>query len=536
MGIYTMDGIGFKLMLTGSANLLAKQKHEIDALNVFPVPDGDTGTNMYLTLLEAAKEAQQVEGDHLGEVAEAAARGCLMGARGNSGVILSQVVRGFSNALKDKPAANANDIAMAIAEGAKLAYHAVSNPVEGTVLTVLRKSAEAAQQAADRSPELFRFMVATLRQALKALDETPNQLPILKEAGVVDAGGKGWVTIWQGMLYSLRQAEHIELLHDFTSNQEKRLAEFNVQDIEDDINFTYCTEFLLKGNLLPLAEIKNQLKPYGDCLMVVGSEEVAKVHIHSNHPGLVIETCLNYGSLHKLNISNMREQNEGLREEPQHKHLAVVAVSIGEGIDNILESLGVDVIVRGGQTMNPSTDDILKAVEAAPADSVIVLPNNKNIIMAANQAAAISKKEVAVIPTLSIPQGIAALLALDPEASISENVEAMTDGRELVRTGEITTAVRNVSVQGQAINQGDIIGLLDDKIVTSGKKMDDVLRQLMQALTANDEELITIYYGDDVTGEAAQQTADKLQQEFPHLEIEVHYGGQPLYQYLISAE
>jgi hypothetical protein len=531
-----MDGIGFKQMLTGCANLLAKQKHEIDALNVFPVPDGDTGTNMYLTLLEAAKEAKRVEGRHLGEVADAAARGCLMGARGNSGVILSQVVRGISNSFNGKATANAYDVAVAFAEGAKLAYQAVSNPVEGTVLTVLRKSAEAAQQAADRSSDLFRFMVATLRQAEKTLEQTPNQLPVLKEAGVVDAGGKGWVTILQGIIYSLRQAEQIELLHDFTSNQEKRLAEFNVKDIVDDINFTYCTEFLLKGNRLPLEEIKTQLKPYGDCLMVVGNEEVTKIHIHSNHPGLVLETCLNYGSLHKLNISNMREQNEGLREEQQQKNLAVVAVSVGEGIDNILESLGVDVIVKGGQTMNPSTDDILKAVESAPANNVLVLPNNKNIIMAAQQAASISQKEVTVIPTISIPQGIAAMLALNPETNIKDNVEAMSDAREMVRTGEITAAVRDVTIQGQSINQGDIIGLLDDKIVTNSKKIDDVLKRLMQRLIANNEELITIYYGDEVTGETAQKAANMLQQEFPDLEIEVHYGGQPLYQYIISAE
>lgn len=538
MGIYSLDGLGLKFVLTGSVNLLAKSKHEIDALNVFPVPDGDTGTNMYLTLFEAVKEGKKVPGKHLGQVIEAAAQGCLMGARGNSGVILSQAIRGLANSLKDKEKANAQDLATAFNAGAKMAYQAVSNPVEGTMLTVMRKSAEAAQEAANRSPDLLRLMITFLRQASKALAETPEQLPVLKEAGVVDAGGKGWVVILQGILYSLRQAEQIELLHDFTTNQEKRIAEFAIRDkdIESDIRYTYCTEFILKGNNLLLEEIKRNLYHYGDCLMVVGNDQVAKVHIHSNHPGLVIETCLNYGTLHRLNINNMREQNIEIQEEKPERPWGVVSVALGEGIVNIMESLGVDQVIEGGQTMNPSTDDILKAIDSTPAHKIILLPNNKNIVLAAQQAANISNKEVTVIPTTTIPQGITALLTINTGAAYADMVESMRQVVSEVRTGEITKAVRDVKLNGQTIKKGDIIGLADNNIIATGSEINAVLKRLVEKLTINGEDLLTLYYGKELSGEVAQQAANMLQQYFSDLEIEVHYGGQPLYQYIISAE
>ncbi|MBM7855379.1 DAK2 domain fusion protein YloV [Desulfohalotomaculum tongense] len=536
MGIYNLDGTGLKFILMGCVNFLAKLKTEIDALNVFPVPDGDTGTNMYLTLLEGTKAAQRVDGNDLDKVIKAAANGCLMGARGNSGVILSQVVRGFANALSGKTKADAKDLAKAIEEGAKLSYQAVSEPVEGTILTVLRKSAEAAHHAAERSPELTRFMVAVSRQARKALEATPDQLPVLKEAGVVDAGGKGWVVILQGILYTLRKVEQIGLLDDFTASQKKRLAEYIPKELESDITYTYCTEFLLKGNGLPLEQIKRELQPYGDCLMVVGSEQVTKVHIHSNHPGLVIETCLNYGSLHKLRISNMQEQNENWRQEQTAKPLAVIAVALGEGIVNIMESIGADIVITGGQTMNPSTEDILQAVEEVPSKNVIIMPNNKNIIMAARQAASMTKKSVAVIPTVSIPQGLSALLVYNPEGSLEENEERMNEAMEMVRTGEITKAVRDVSIGGRSVSSGDVIGLVDGRLVSSGDDIYSVMKQLVQELTSDGEELVTLYYGQDLTGEIAQQAADKLREDFLDLEIEVHYGGQPLYHYIISAE
>ncbi len=536
MSIYTLNGEGFKRMLVGGVNLMARLKSEIDALNVFPVPDGDTGTNMYLTYLAAAKEANKIESNHLGEVVDVAARGCLMGARGNSGVILSQFVRGFANSLNGKPAASAQDIALAFEEGARLAYQAVAEPVEGTVLTVMGKTAETARQAAGRSSDLLRFMIMVLRQASKALEETPEQLPVLKEAGVVDAGGKGLVVILQGIMYALRKTEDIELLEDFAATQKKRIAELNIKEIDSDIRFTYCTEFLLKSNNLPLEKIKSELKPYGDCLMVVGNTQVAKVHIHSNHPGLVLETCLNYGTMHDIQINNMRQQNQDLKEPAPKKSLAVVAVAAGEGIVKIMESLGVDTAVTGGQTMNPSTEDILQAIESAPADNVIILPNNKNIIMAAEQAASMTEKTVWVIPSKSVPQGLAALLAFDAESDLKENAAKMNEAITAVRTGEVTKAVRDVSINDQNIVTGDYLGIADGEIVTSGSNLSETVRQLVKNLITDGEEIVTLYYGEELNEEYAQETANRLQNEFADLEVEVHYGGQPLYQFIISAE
>ncbi|MTI81960.1 MAG: DAK2 domain-containing protein [Firmicutes bacterium] len=536
MNIYNLDGRGMKHILMGSVNYLAQYKAEIDALNVFPVPDGDTGTNMYLTLLEAAKAAQKVDNNNLDEIIKAAANGCLMGARGNSGVILSQVVRGFANALSGKATANASDLAAAIVEGAELSYKAVAEPVEGTILTVLRDSAEAAGHATKRSSELSRFMVAVYRQAQKSLEATPEKLAVLKEAGVVDAGGKGWVIILKGILYALKRAEQIELLQDFTATQQKRLAEYTPEQFDSDIIFTYCTEFLLKGSDIPLEQVKRELQPYGDCLMVVGTQEVTKVHIHSNHPGLVLETCLNYGSLHNLKISNMQEQNKNINKKKEAKLTSVISVGVGEGIVNIMESLGVDTVITGGQTMNPSTEDLLQAVNNAPSDNIIILPNNKNIIMAAEQAANMNEKSVLVIPTVSIPQGLSALLAYNPKGTLDGNKERMNEAWEVVRTGEITKAVRDVSINGQAINSGDIIGMADGKLAVNGNDMFAVLKQLVETLTSEGEELVTIYYGDELTGETAEETTKRLQDEYEDLEFEVHYGGQPLYPYIISAE
>lgn len=536
MGIYTLNGEGFKYMLAGSIKLMARFKPEIDALNVFPVPDGDTGTNMHLTLLAAAKEAKKVESGQLEELAEAAARGSLMGARGNSGVILSQIIRGFANSLKGKTSASAQDIARALEDATKFAYQAVSEPKEGTVLTVLRKTAEAAQQAAERSPDLVRFMIALIRQATKALEETPEQLPVLKEAGVVDAGGKGFLVILQGIMHAIRRSEDFDLLQDFAVNQKKRLVEVNFKDIDSDIRFTYCTEFILEGNNLPIEKIKTELRPYGDCLMVVGNSQVAKVHIHSNHPGLVIETCLNYGSLHEIQINNMRQQNKDLKAVSVKKPLAVVAVAVGEGFTKVMDSLGVDVVVTGGQTMNPSTEDILQAIDSVPSDNVIILPNNKNIIMSSEQAASMSSKNVRVVPSKSIPQGLSALLVLDSEADMAENVARMHEAIKAVKTGEVTKAVRDVSINNQVIKAGDYIGVADEEIVAEGDDLFKVLKQLIKEMITDGEEMVTLYYGEELNDEYAQDIVAKLQKEYSDIEFEVYYGGQPFYHFVISAE
>ena len=533
LAVAHLDGKSFQNLLKGSIKLLANAKSEINALNVFPVLDGDTGTNMYLTLAEAVKEVNQVDSERLDKVIEAIARGSLMGARGNSGVILSQVFSGFANALQGKASATAEDWANAFEAGSEMAYKAVAEPVEGTILTVLKQSAKAAREAADRNPDLIRLLLTMYRDAIKALQQTPEQLKILKESGVVDAGGKGWVVILQGLLYVLRKAEQVELLQDFTANQAKNLESFAEKAVSNSIEYRYCTEFLLKSKNLILEQIKAELTPFGDSLMVVGTGETAKIHIHSNNPGLVLETCLNHGSLHKINISNMCEQNENLQA---NKSLAIVAVGLGKGINSIMENLGVDIIISGGQTMNPSTEDIMQAIAKAPSDKVIIFPNNKNIIMAAQQAASISKKIAFVMPTISIPQGLSGLLALNTESSFDDNIAQIQTAVKMVTTGEVTTAARDVAINGQTVKHGDIIGLIDGDMMVVNNDLYATLHQLIQQLTARDEELITLYYGAEITDVLATDTKKRLQADFADVEIEIHYGGQPLYQYLISAE
>ncbi|SHK85292.1 hypothetical protein SAMN02745123_03369 [Desulforamulus aeronauticus DSM 10349] len=537
VSLYSFDGQGLKKMLLGSTHLLAQHKSEIDALNVFPVPDGDTGNNMYLTLLAAAKEVQQMETTHIGEVAEAAAEACLMGARGNSGVILSQLVRGFAKALAGKERANALEVVQAMEEGAKLAYQAVMNPVEGTMLTVMRRSAEAARTAVIRNYDLLRVMIITLREARMALSETPELLPVLKEAGVVDAGGRGYVIILEGILNALKRAEEFSLLMDFTARQESKFSKGLPKELDTEIHFTYCTEFLVKGTQIPLETLRHELAPYGDCLMVVGTEQVAKVHIHSNHPGMVLENCLNYGSLHQVAIHNMKEQNQQLKQEViPEKEVGLVTVGTGEGIIDIMNSLGADTVVVGGQTMNPSTEEIVRAIQSVPAHGVLVLPNNKNIILAAEQAASLVKnKEVKVVPTRTIPQGLGALLAQLPEAGLAENFQAMNSAARSVLTGEVTRAVRETTNNNYKIHQGDLIGIAEGSIVAVGQELAPIVKDLLTHMLQEDHSLVTLYYGADV-GEQAEAIVEKLQTDFPDIEFELHFGGQPLYHFILSVE
>ncbi|GAB6157073.1 DAK2 domain-containing protein [Desulfotomaculum varum] len=538
MSLYSFDGQGLKKMILGSTNLLARQKTEIDALNVFPVPDGDTGNNMYLTLLAAAKAIQDLETCHIGEVAEAAAQACLMGARGNSGVILSQLVRGFARALEGKEKANALEVVEALEEGAKLAYQAVMNPVEGTMLTVMRRSAEAARTAVLRNYDLLRVMIITLREARLALQETPEILPVLKEAGVVDAGGRGYVVILEGILSVLKRVEDFSLLKDFAARQEDKFAKGFSRELDTEIQFTYCTEFLVKGSNISLDAIRHELVPYGDCLMVVGSSQLVKVHIHTNHPGLVLENCLNYGSLHEVAIHNMKDQyrqNQKQAPEPE-KEVGIVTVGSGEGIIEIMNSLGADAVVVGGQTMNPSTEEIVRAIQGVAARGVIILPNNKNIILAAEQAAKMIKdKEVKVVPTRTIPQGLSALLAQQPSGNLAENFQRMSEAARSVVSGEVTRAVRETTYNGLQIKQGDLIGITEGAIVTVGQDINRVVKELVANMLEDDHSLVTLYYGLDA-GETAEKIFNDLKLNYPELEFELHYGGQPLYHYLISVE
>jgi len=538
--IYSFNGEDLKMMLVGSVNLLAESRAEIDALNIFPVPDGDTGTNMYLTLLAGVKEARQVEGGQIGEVAEAAARGCLFGARGNSGVILSQIIKGFADAMKGQSTANAGDVARAFLMASEAAYQAVSEPVEGTILTVCRETARAFEQLAKRYSDLVRITVHAYRQAKAALDNTPEQLPVLKQAGVVDAGGQGLVTILHGIIRALKDAaaqRDLELF-DLAASQQKEFVETRARDYDAELEYTYCTEFIIRGTQIPMDTLKEELSPYGDCLLVVGDDSATKVHIHSNHPGLVLECGLKYGALQEVRVNNMEEQSRELpaKEPKGDKDAGIVAVGLGEGIATILKSMGADVVVSGGQTMNPSAEDILDAVNGLPAGKVIILPNNKNVIMAAEQAAAMAEKPVAVIPTESISQGIAALLGYNPLKSLEDNEQKMRSTYRDVTTGEVTRAVRDSSVDGLEVKEGQFIGLADGELVVSGDKLAEVTGELIGRLADQDDVLVTLFFGADLGGDKARAVVDELEEKFPGIDFELYYGGQPLYHFIISVE
>lgn len=539
MAVYSFDGADLKMMLQGAADLLGQSKGEIDALNVFPVPDGDTGTNMYHTLAAALNEALRTDTNNIGLVAEAAARGALVGARGNSGVILSQILYGFAGSLRSVEKASALDIVRALENGAQTAYRAVMSPVEGTILTVVRKSAEGA--AAQRSDDLLRLMVGVLKRAFVALQETPETLPVLKQAGVVDAGGKGFVIILEGILRALKAASP-GARNGRTEIYRASGDSFTTPPafIEESITFTYCTELLVKGSGLPLEAIKQELFPHGDCLMVVGEDTLVKVHIHTDHPGLILECCLKYGSLHDLKINNMREQNRemssGAVQEAPARPFGVVSVGAGEGIADIMKNLGADVVVAGGQTLNPSTEEILKAIDSIPAGKIIVLPNNKNIILAAEQAGRLSRKDITVVPSKSIPQGIAALLTLNSQDKPSSVINKMTGALASVRTGEITRAVRDASYNNLAVKKGEYIGLADGDLIAAGVKLGDVLGDLLDVLIEGEGRLITLYCGATLEILEVEALAARMEEKFPQNDFEVQHGGQPVHELIISVE
>ena len=541
MYIFSFDGEQLTYMLVGGANLLAENRAEVDALNVFPVPDGDTGTNMYLTVLSGVKEARQVTSGSIGDVAAAMARGCLLGARGNSGVILSQVFGGFAAALRGKETAGAADIAVAFARGSEAAYKAVSNPVEGTILSVCRKAAEACARAVTRSNDPVRLILLAHRSAEKALVETPSELPVLREAGVVDAGGKGLVVILEGIIRALRDAasQHNGELFNLAASQHKEFAAKRARDFTAEMEFTYCTEFLLTGKHIPLDTLRAELAPYGDCLLVVGDDRTAKVHIHSNHPGLVLECGLKYGALQRVQISNMEEQHRDLSLPAaggESKPAGVVAVGAGEGIATILESTGVEVVVEGGQTMNPSAEDLVDAVNCVNAESVIILPNNNNILMAARQAAMLAGKEVLVVPSVSVPQGIAAMLAFNPYDTAGDNRDRMESALGSVKTGEVTMAVRDAVNGDLPVRKGEYIGLADNKLLAAGGTLDELVMGLLGKMADDDSSLVTFYFGAGLTGAEARAVTGLVRDTYPDLDVEEHYGGQPLYQFIISVE
>ncbi len=544
-----IDGNTLRNMFIAGANALNAKKDEIDELNVFPVPDGDTGTNMSLTVLVAAQEAEGLVNKTVDEVAKAVSSGSLRGARGNSGVILSQLFRGFSKGLKDTVEADVDQLANAFAQSVETAYKAVMKPKEGTILTVAKAMSEKAAQMAFCTDEIEVFLAEVIKAGNEMLAKTTDMLPALKEAGVVDAGGQGLVCFLTGAYNAITAGESdfsIGLVSE-TINK-KEVSYSDLTQSSSDIKFCYCTEFFVLNDKFEdnaEDEFKSFLDNIGDSIVVVADEGLMKVHVHTNNPGTVLEKALTYGQLNNMKIENMRIQHTekvGFLETDNSRGdvngVGFVAVSTGDGLEGIFKSLGVDVVLKGGQTMNPSSDDILAAAMSVPAKRVIILPNNKNIVLAAKQACYLeSGKELYVVPTETIPQGLTALVTYTPIMDIFENIDAMTTAAKAVKTGQVTYAVRDTKIDGVDIKEGDILCMDGSKIAFVENDYNIGAFNLINHMAAEHEpEIIGVYYGEDVTEEKAQELYEKLLEKYPDIDIENHYGGQPLYYYIVSVE
>ncbi len=565
MDFSTVDGELLRLMVVAAKETLEKNKDHVNGLNVFPVPDGDTGTNMFLTISAAVREAEKVRGGTVSEMAKAVSMGSLMGARGNSGVILSQIFRGFARAMEGKMVINPLDFARALQEGVDTAYKAVMRPVEGTLLTVARSAARAAMAVARRGTTLREVLQGAVSSAQDTLRHTPEMLPVLRQAGVVDAGGQGFVYVLTGYLQAVQGQTLLDSpeIGDLgpaagTRPADTPTVEFQVTDEISDIKFIYDTELLLRGESLPADEIRRKLGEIGDSVLVVGDPSLLKIHVHTNHPGEAIELCLEHGQLIEFVIKNMKEQHEALLEKLPvaqtvtgkptmtsavavpapaiEKSYGIVSVVAGEGLAAIMKSLGADEVVSGGNTMNPSAAELLGAVERVPAPVVFVLPNNKNVIMAAQQVKTLTTKDVRVIPTRSVVQGLAALVASNPKESPAENESRFTRSIQGVKSGEVTYAVRAAKWEHGEIRAGDILGLWEDNIVVVGSDVAEVTTSLVRLMVGKDSSVLSLYYGEDVTAAQAESLAATLQGAYPSLEVEVHAGGQPLYYYYVSVE
>lgn len=541
MKLLMIDGHKLKKFIISGANKLNKNKHNVDALNVFPVPDGDTGTNMSLTVLSAVKELAQVNSPNIHDVAKALSSGSLRGARGNSGVILSQLFRGFCKSLEGKDIANAKDIAEAFTNGMETAYRAVMKPKEGTILTVSKAISEKALDMANKTEDIVEMMKEVISYANIVLDKTINMLPELKQAGVVDAGGKGLLTILEGGFFE--NDDYIEI--DF--NQSQNNIQKNTQQV--DIKYGYCTEFFinLKNNNEQIEkDLKNFLETIGDSIVLASDEDFIKIHVHTDNPGRVLERALLIGSLDNIKIENMRTQHTNLidfskKEETKQdeKEFGFVCVSIGEGINQLFKQFGVDQIIEGGQTMNPSIEDILTAVEKVNAKNVFILPNNKNIILAAKQAKqSYNKKNIHVIDTVSITQGFACLTSFLPTNTVEQNIQNMEDSMKNVLTGQVTFAVRDTKIDNFDIKENDILCMLESKINNVAKDIEEGTKQLIDTMIKNKEDasIITLYYGEHIEEHKANTIQQYIQQNYDYLDIETIYGGQPLYYYIISVE
>jgi len=541
----TINGQMLKSMVLSAAKYLDVNRASVDALNVFPVPDGDTGTNMSLTLQSAAKEIANLRSNKTSEVAEAVSKGALRGARGNSGVILSQILRGLCQILKQEEEIDLKTFAQALKTGAEVAYGAVSQPKEGTILTVIRMIAESAQSVRRKCADFEEFFKEIIQAGNAAVEITPTLLPVLKKAGVVDAGGKGLMCVLVGMEKALLgetiTGESSFIIPDASASD----GNFEHMDILSlgNIEFAYCTEFFVininkKTTMADIERFKEFLLTIGDSVIVIGDLEFVKVHVHTNQPGLALTKALELGELDKLKIENMLEQNRALikKYEEEKKEMGMMSVSAGEGITSIFKDLTVDAVIEGGQSMNPSASDIADAVQRINADNVFVFPNNKNIILAAEQAKSlVENKTIHVIPTKNIPQGFAAALAFNPDLPVDENKANMIHALDSVTVGQVTYAVRNTKLYGFELKIGDIMGLDNKKILATGKNVSDVTLELIEKLRS-DEEIITLYYGQDVSEEDAELLVKEIQEKYPDCDVELHYGGQPIYYYYIALE
>ena len=539
-----------KMFLAGAANLDAK-KEWINELNVFPVPDGDTGTNMSLTIMSAAKEVSSLTDNSFESICKAISSGSLRGARGNSGVILSQLFRGFTKEVKEVSSIDAKVIAKAFERAVETAYKAVMKPKEGTILTVARGIADKVLEMAVKTDDLNTIFKEALEYGDYVLSQTPEMLPVLKQAGVVDSGGQGLMVVLKGA-YDAFLGKEIDFSAVETGKTTVRVESSATEDV--DIKFGYCTEFIImlekKFDTSDELSFKGYLESIGDSIVVVSDDDIVKVHVHTNDPGLAIQKALTFGSLTKMKIDNMREEHqeklikdaeklaaEQKTSEMPHKEVGFISVSIGEGLNEIFKGLGVDYIIEGGQTMNPSTEDMLNAIEKVNADTIYILPNNKNIILAANQAQTlVEDKNIVVIPSKTIPQGITALINYITEDSVEENTERMIAEMKNVKTGQVTYAVRDTELDGKTIKENDIMGIGDNGIISVTQDIKETTVSMIKELIDDASEIISIYYGADVTEEAANEIADEITAINSNVDVEVNYGGQPIYYYVISVE
>lgn len=537
-----VTGEQVKRLFLGGLEAIETLQQEIDRLNVFPVPDGDTGRNMYLTMAAAVKELEKSNTSNIRDVGEAVARGSLMGARGNSGVILSQLIRGFTDGLKGKEHITVQDFADAWHVAVASAYRAVIKPVEGTMLTVAKSLAQGIKEATSQDSNLEKMLEYAISKGYETLEKTPEMLPVLKKAGVVDAGGKGLLVILEGGLNALSNDTHkrqvtaqpsINVTTALETQQEQEIADFT---------YMYCTEFLLKADPSLETTIKKQLNGLGGSLVTGNASKFIKIHIHTNNPGRVLEFCQEYGTLHDIKIDNMRDQwekesdNINLEEAGQTAEIGIVAVGAGEGIKQLFYNLGASQVIEGGQTMNPPVEEFVQAIEKTPARQVLVLPNNKNLILAAKQAQQLVNRPIEVIPSKNIPAGISALLVFNDSMTLEENKDRMCQQLEEIKVGEVTYAIRDAMLGEQEIKKGQLIGIFQGEIVATGSTQKDVVLTLLEKMVDKDDELVTLYSGEGVTPDTVEEIFEQIKTTYPELEVDTHHGGQPIYYFLISVE